>query len=70
MPIWLALLIFGAGLALMYNGYRRFRYGEQYELRTSRAKKSQIVPGLDNPLEILNSVTNTKDVEEWIRRLS
>ncbi len=70
LPIWLALLIFGAGLALMYNGYRRFRYGEQYELRTSRAKKSQIVPGLDNPLEILNSVTNTKDVEEWIRRLS
>lgn len=69
-PIWLALLTFVGGLALMYNGYRRFRYGEQYELRTTRTKKSQIIPGVDNPLEMLNSVTNTKDVEEWIRRLS
>jgi DNA-directed RNA polymerase subunit RPC12/RpoP len=70
-PIWLALVAFGGGLALMYTAYRRFRYGEQYEYRTGKAKSSPIsVAGIENPLEMISSVTSTKDVEEWIKRLS
>lgn len=75
-PIWLVLLTFVGGLALMYTGYRRFRYGEEYEYRTGRSKGSQaglltLSPlNLDNPLEMISSVTGTKDVEEWIKRLS
>ncbi len=70
-PIWLALLSLAGGLALMYTGYRRFRYGEQYEYRASKAKSNPLsVPGLENPLEMFGRVTNVKDVEEWIRRLS
>jgi hypothetical protein len=70
-PAWLALVAFGGGLALMYTAYRRFRYGEQYEYRASKAKPGPLkIPGLDNPLDMISSVTNTKDVEEWIKRLS
>jgi hypothetical protein len=30
---WLSLVIFAAGLALMFVSYRRYRYGEHYEFR-------------------------------------
>jgi hypothetical protein len=70
-PVWLAFLALAGGVALMYTAYRRFRYGEQFEYRASKAKAGPLkIPGLDNPLEMINSVTNTKDVEEWIKRLS
>jgi DNA-directed RNA polymerase subunit RPC12/RpoP len=69
-PFWLVLLTFAGGLGLMYSGYRRYRYGEQYEKREGGKKSKQILPGVDNPLEMISSVTNVKDVEEWIKRLS
>lgn len=70
-PFWLALLTLAGGLALMYTAYRRFRYGEQYEYRSSKTKANPIsIAGIENPLEMISSVTNTKDVEEWIKRLS
>lgn len=67
-PIGLALLVFGGGLALMYTGYRRFRYGEEYVLRAQKSKSSLPIPGLENPLDLVSSITNIKDVEEWIKR--
>jgi DNA-directed RNA polymerase subunit RPC12/RpoP len=69
-PIWLLLVTLGAGIGLMYTAYRRFRYGEQYEYRTIKPKSSSVIAGLENPLEAFTSITNVKDVEEWIRRLS
>lgn len=69
-PVWLGLVTFVAGLALMYSGYRRFRYGEEYEYRSQKKKSSQIIPGVDNPLEMMGNITNVKDVEEWIKQLS
>ncbi len=73
-PFWLPVLSFAGGLALMYTAYRRFRYGEQYEVNKSRRSASLFKPkspaGLDNPLQMLGNLTNVKDVEEWIKRLS
>ena len=81
-PFWLVLLPLVGGLVLMYTGYRRFRYGEQYEYRTNKGSSSSITgtltqalsgelaPGVGNPLEMITGVTNSKDIEEWIKRLS
>jgi hypothetical protein len=73
-PFWLAALSFAGGLALMYTAYRRFRYGEQYEVNINRRStsrfKSKSPAGLDNPLQMIGNLTNVKDVEEWIKRLS
>jgi DNA-directed RNA polymerase subunit RPC12/RpoP len=56
------ILLFGFGI--MIAAYRAFRYGEQYEYRSDAPTK---IAGLENPLEI---VTQVKDVEQWINRLS
>lgn len=73
-PFWLAVLSFAGGLALMYTAYRRFRYGEQYEVNKSRRSaslfKQKSPASLENPLQMLGNLTNVKDVEEWIKRLS
>jgi uncharacterized membrane protein SpoIIM required for sporulation len=37
------LAAFGAGLALMYAGYRRFRYGEHYEFHRFKEKSKSDV---------------------------
>jgi hypothetical protein len=55
---------FVTGLGAIAASYRAFRYGEQYEYRASAPAK---IFGLDNPTEML---TNVKDVEEWINRLT
>jgi hypothetical protein len=52
------------GFGLMLAAYRAFRYGEVYEYRSSAPKK---IAGLENPMEV---VTQIKDVEQWINRLS
>ena len=59
-----ALFAFLIGLGVMYAAYRAFRYGEQYEYRSGASAK---FAGLENPLEL---VTQVKDVEEWISRLT
>jgi DNA-directed RNA polymerase subunit RPC12/RpoP len=69
-PIWLLLITLGGGLGLMYAAYRRFRYGEQYEYRKVKPKSGSLIPNLDNPMEVFTSITNVKDIEQWIRRLS
>jgi hypothetical protein len=38
-PLGFALAAFGAGLAIMYAGYRRFRYGEHYEYQRYKDQK-------------------------------
>jgi hypothetical protein len=75
-PIWLVLAAFVGGLALMYTAYRRFRYGEQIEFRSGGGKgglpalKGIGIDGLDNPLKMFGDVTNVKDIEQWINRLT
>ena len=69
-PFWLLLVTLVGGITLMVTAYRRFRYGEQYEYRTIKPKSGQLLPGLENPLARFTSLTNVKDVEEWIKRLS
>ncbi len=59
-----ALIVFLVGLAIMFGAYRAFRYGEQFEYREHAPKK---IAGIENPLEM---VTQVKDVEEWINRLT
>ncbi|MEW5867891.1 MAG: hypothetical protein AB1894_01340 [Chloroflexota bacterium] len=59
-----ALIVFLVGLAIMYGAYRSFRYGEQFEYRTGGPKK---IAGIENPLDM---VTQVKDVEQWINRLT
>jgi hypothetical protein len=69
-PFLLFVGIFIAGLALMYTGWRRFRYGEQYEYRANVGKSKQLLAGLENPLEMIGGITNVKDIEQWINRFS
>lgn len=75
-PFWLVLLSFLGGLALMYLGYRRYRYGEVYEYRSSQTKSSKGQAGgllsvdLEDPMEMISTITKSRDVEEWIRRLT
>jgi hypothetical protein len=59
------LFAFLAGLGLMATAYRTFRRGEQFEYRSSARLK--IAGGLDNPLEM---VTQVKELEKWINRLT
>lgn len=68
------IFLFLIGLAVMLGAYRAFRYGEQFEYRSSKAKTlPAMIAGLDNPLQALTSGMNTmkvKDVEQWVNRLS
>lgn len=59
-----ALIMLAAGVSVMLAAYRAFRRGEQYEYRRSAP---QMIPGVGNPFETL---TQVKDVEEWIKRLN
>jgi len=59
-----ALFLLALGAGIMLAAYRAYRYGEQFEYRSSAPKK---IAGLENPLEM---VTQIKDVEQWINRLS
>ncbi len=58
----LALGVLVAGFALMGFAYRKFRYGEQYEYRQFKSKKSQ-----ENSFDWITQVT---EVEKWLDRLS
>lgn len=60
----LALILLAAGAGLMLAAYRAYRYGEQFEYRSSGPKK---IAGLENPLDMVPQI---KDVEQWINRLS
>jgi len=65
---WVILGSFVIGVGLMIAGYRSFRHGEQYEYRLGGGPKIlPAIPDLSNPLQML---TQVKDVEEWINRLS
>jgi hypothetical protein len=58
------------GFAIMGVSYRAFRYGEEYEYRSSRPK---LAGSVENPIEFLSngmSSIKVKDVEQWINRLS
>jgi len=59
-----ALFLLVAGAGIMLAAYRAYRYGEQFEYRSSAPRK---IAGLENPMEM---VTQIKDVEQWINRLS
>jgi hypothetical protein len=61
---WIVLVAFVIGLGLMWAAYRSFRYGEQYEYRSGGSPK---IAGIENPMEM---ITQIKDVEEWINRLT
>jgi DNA-directed RNA polymerase subunit RPC12/RpoP len=66
----LALIILVVGFAIMGVSYRAFRYGEEYEYRSSRPK---LAGSVENPIEFLSngmSSIKVKDVEQWINRLS
>lgn len=63
-----ALVLFLAGIGLMYASYRAFRYGEQFEYRSTSAASFQgVLDGMDKPFEMISQV---KDVEKWVRQLS
>jgi DNA-directed RNA polymerase subunit RPC12/RpoP len=59
-----AFAVLIAGLVIMLTAYRAFRRGEQYEYQSSPPEKISL---MENPMEML---TNVKDVEEWIHRLT
>jgi hypothetical protein len=59
-----AFFLFILGLGIMYAAYRAFRRGEQFEYRLGGSKK---IAGIENPMDW---VTQVKDVEEWINRLT
>jgi hypothetical protein len=59
-----ALFLLALGGGIMLAAYRAYRYGEQFEYRSSAPRK---IAGLENPMEM---VTQIKDVEQWINRLS
>jgi hypothetical protein len=62
------LIVAVIGFGIMYAAYRRFRYGEQYEYRSSpKPSPGGSIASIDNPLEL---VRNIKDVEQWINKLT
>lgn len=64
------LILILAGFAIMGVAYRAFRYGEQYEYRSSRRT---VIPGVENPLEMISTTVGSmkvREIEEWINRLS
>ncbi|MBN2549247.1 MAG: hypothetical protein JXB15_08825, partial [Anaerolineales bacterium] len=71
---WFALGSFVIGAGLTYAGYRAFRYGEQYELRSGSGAKTSTpkLPGVGTlgDTSFSQMLTQVKDVEEWINRLS
>jgi len=62
--IGIAIALFLAGIGGMLFAYRKFRHGEQYEYRRGGGAK---VPQLDIPLDM---ISNVKEIEQWINRLS
>lgn len=59
-----AVFLLAIGAGIMLAAYRAYRYGEQFEYRSSAPRK---IAGLENPMDML---TEIKDVEQWISRLS
>lgn len=59
-----AVFLLAIGAGIMLAAYRAYRYGEQFEYRSSAPRK---IAGLENPMDM---VTQIKDVEQWINRLS
>ena len=59
-----AFFLLALGGGVMLAAYRAFRYGEQFEYRSDAPKR---IAGLENPMDM---VTQIKDVEQWINRLS
>jgi hypothetical protein len=58
-PVWLALGAFVVGVGIMIGGYRRFRYGEQYEYQRYKEKEESVFDlgiGGDEVKEILREV--------------
>lgn len=77
--VGVGLILFLAGLGTMFAAYRAFRYGEEFEYRSARAKGvGAILPGFENPLETITTSLDSaglgtiqvKDLEKWINRLS
>ncbi|NLG72175.1 MAG: hypothetical protein GX495_09070 [Chloroflexi bacterium] len=64
-----AFILLLIGLALMYVGYRRFRYGEQYEYRSTPPRNGSAAGISLDSLKNLSSL-NTRDLEEWIDQLN
>lgn len=65
------------GLGIMWAGYSKFRHGEQYEFRASRANSIVDLGGaLDNPFQMITQVkdveifTQVKEIGKWIDRLN
>jgi DNA-directed RNA polymerase subunit RPC12/RpoP len=62
-----ALFMLALGFGIMFAAYRAFRHGEQVEYRSGAPAK---IAGMENPLTMVSSVTNIKDVEKWINQFN
>jgi hypothetical protein len=62
-PVVFALALFLIGLGLMYAGYRKFRYGEQYEFHRFKEADASF-------MDLLGSDNDLSDVIQGIGRLT
>lgn len=69
-PFVFALLLFVAGIAILFASYRTFRYAEHYEYhRYGKPKAGGVLGGALAPLNLPGSLGDVSEIAQVVRRL-